>query len=389
MMVATVDHTSTADRCRSARIKARLLSQGIQDDSELFSIIGSFKEDNHAYDNGNWGVGRGRAVPSDIELPGGIVAKLHIRPTSRLRFARCGDTLVLRDGTKDLTECRLLPRPNFWNMPTGNGTPAHKLIQFYGASCLNLNIFSGCRFFDVDKACTFCSVQPTQILHRNVIVRKTPTELRDACDLAVRNDSVEWYLQTGGSYFDGDEEFSLHVAVLRQVQSVLPWRGRFRGNVALMPPRNLDRIKELYDLGVDHPSFNLEVWPRAAFEHFCPGKAQFVGFDHILRAMDHLVAIYGPGWGWCNFVAGLVPLEDQKQGFTAVAERGMIPGANVFHPDVGASLGTTMSSPSETYIIELYRHAAHLYHRYGYKPFFDARVLRNSLANEAYEGLLD
>ena len=29
---------------------------------------------------------------------------------------------------------------------------------------------------------------------------------------------------------------------------------------------------------------------------------------------------------------------------------------------------------------------AELYHKYNYKPFFDAGVLRNSLANEVYEG---
>jgi hypothetical protein len=82
-------------------------------------------------------------------------------------------------------------------------------------------------------------------------------------------------------------------------------------------------------------------------------------------------------------------LPAQKEGFTAVAERGIIPGANVFHPDVGANLGASVNSPSADYIIELYRHAAYLYRKHDYRPFFDARVLRNSLANEAYEGLLE
>ena len=44
---------------------------------------------------------------------------------------------------------------------------------------------------------------------------------------------------------------------------------------------------------------------------------------------------------------------------------------------------------SEEYILELYKYAAELYHKYGYHPFFDAGVLRNSLANEAYEGYFD
>jgi hypothetical protein len=378
-----------AERSRSAYVKGRLLSLGIQDHRELFRTLYPFKEDNYAYDNGNWGIGRGVAVPSEVELPGGIVVKLHIRPSSPLRLVRQGEELLVVDRHKELTNCRLLPRPKFWNLRTPSGIVAHQLIQLYGATCLNLNIYSGCQFFNVQKACGFCSVQPTQVLHHAVVVRKRPTDLRDACRLAVENDRVEWYLQTGGSYLNGDDEFAAHIAVLREVRAVLPWNGRFRGNVALMPPRDLSRIQELHELGVDHPSFNLEVWPRDAFERICPGKAEFVGFDHILRAMDRLVAVYGPGWGWCNFVAGLVPLKSLKEGFTAVAERGIVPGANVFHPDVGAALGEKMSSPSEDYIIELYRHASELYHRHGYKPFFDARVLRNSLANEAYEGLLD
>ena len=389
MIQAIVEQTSHADRCRSARVKARLLSCGVQQDMDLFRNLGEFKEDNLAYDNGNWGVGRGEVVPSDLELPGGIVAKLHVRPWSPLRLARAGNQLMIVEGTHELTECRILPQPKFWNLVTPSGIPARKLIQFYGATCLNLNIFSGCQFFDVDKQCGFCSVQPTQALHHAVVVRKAPIELRDACELAVKNDTVEWYLQTGGSHLNGDEEFDAHIRVLREVQPVVPWGGRFRGNVATMPPRDLGRIAELHELGVDHPAFNLEVWPEQAFDQFCPGKAKYVGFDHILSAFDKLVALYGPGWGWCNFVAGLVPLAAQKDGFTAVAERGIIPGANVFHPDVGATLGTSMDSPSTEYIIELYRHAAYLYHKYDFRPFFDARVLRNSLANEAYEGLLE
>ncbi len=172
------------------------------------------------------------------------------------------------------------------------------------------------------------------------------------------------------------------------MRTELPWEGRLRGNLALMPPRTLERLDRLYELGVDHPSFNLEVWPRSAFERVCPGKAEFVGYDHILKAYERLVALYGPGKLWCNFVAGLVPLREQMDGFTHMAEHGVIPGANVYHPDVRSPLGTSVPSPNEDYIVSLYQHAADLYRRHKYMPFFDAAVLRNSLANEAYEGLL-
>ncbi len=75
-------------------------------------------------------------------------------------------------------------------------------------------------------------------------------------------------------------------------------------------------------------------------------------------------------------------------GFTALAERGVVPGANIYHPEVNSPFGDAIPSPDEDFITRLYRHAANLYHRFGYMPFFDSAVLRNSLANEAYEDLL-
>ena len=220
------------------------------------------------------------------------------------------------------------------------------------------------------------------------MIRKSAADLADTCALAVQHDRVEWFLATSGSYLDGDVEFEAHIRVLHAVREKLPWGGRLRGNLSLMPPKTLSRLDELHQLGVDHPSFNIEAWPREAFERICPGKAEYVGFDHIFAAYDRVVELYGPGRAWCNFVGGLVPLSDQMNGFTALAERGIIPGANVYHPDVNSPLGNSQSSPSEDYIIRLYRHAAELYHRFGYKPFFDSAVLRNSLANEAYEDLI-
>ena len=118
-------------------------------------------------------------------------------------------------------------------------------------------------------------------------------------------------------------------------------------------------------------------------------ESHYVGFQHILNCYRHLVPIYGEGEVWCNFVAGLVPLEDIKAGFSFMAAMGVVPGANIYHPEVGSVLGRSIPSPDEEFIRSLYCHAGELYHKYGFKPYFDASVLRNSLANEAYEGLLD
>lgn len=378
-------------RRNSARTKVKLLAYGVRDDLQLFDSLTHFKEEHYAYDNGNWGVDKGRLVPSEVLLPGGIVSKIHVRPTSPLCLRQTKFGLHIVDqNEKLLSDASTLPRPNFWNYRTQGGTETKRLAHFYGATCLNYNIYSGCQFYGVGKPCKFCSVQPTQQLHNAVTIRKNATDLADTCKLAVANDRVEWILATGGSYLNGDAEFDAHIQVLQAVRECLPekWEGRFRGNLAMMPPKTLSRLDELYNLGVDHPSFNIEAWPQSSFERICPGKAEYVGFDHIMSAYERLVSLYGAGHAWCNFVGGLVSLQDQMDGFTALAQRGVIPGANIYHPDVGSPFGNTISSPSEDYIIRLYKHAAELYHKHGYKPFFDTAVLRNSLANEAFEDLL-
>ena len=71
-----------------------------------------------------------------------------------------------------------------------------------------------------------------------------------------------------------------------------------------------------------------------------------------------------------------------------MAEHGIVPGANIYHAEVGSCIGKSLGRIDENYVLNLYRYAAELYHKYNYKPFFDAGVLRNSLANEVYEGLL-
>jgi len=320
--------------------------------------------------------------------PSVTVASLYHQSQERITIVQDGGELLLEENGRILSTFSLLPRPRFWNFQTRSGIPCRRLANFYGANCLNFNIYSGCQFYDVGKPCRFCSVKPTQNRHGQVEIRKLPQDLADTCHLAVEHDDVQWYLATGGSYLDSDVEFDRHMEVARAVRDVLPWNGRLRGNLSMMPPRDLGRLAQMHEIGVDHPSFNLEAWPETAFAFFCPGKSQYVGFDHILTAYDSLVSLYGPGKAWCNFVAGLTPLDDLLAGFTAMAERGVIPGANVFHPDVGSPLGMSIPSPNADYIVAAYNGAAKLYHRYGYKPFFDASVLRNSLANEAYEGLL-
>ena len=133
------------ERKNSAYTKLKLLIYGVQDAPKIFlKFQSNFKEEHYAYDNGNWGVDKKRLTPTEILLPGGIVSKLHIRPDSPITLKEENNKLfILLDG-KYISEFKFLPRPNFWNYKTRNGTPTKNLAQMYGLNSLNFNIYSGC-----------------------------------------------------------------------------------------------------------------------------------------------------------------------------------------------------------------------------------------------------
>jgi hypothetical protein len=381
--------SNKSDLRRSARAKRDLLVYGVRDNAGLFSrYTRNFKEEHYAYDNGNWGVDKNRLVPTELALPGGIVSKLHIRPESPLHLVEDGGALLICNAGKEVSEFMFLEKPNFWKHTTSSGTPTKKLAQMYGLNCLNFNIYSGCEFHGQKLGCRFCSVQSTVQREDPVKIKKGAEELAEVCRLATDYDSFDYIIITGGSYLDGDREFDAHMEVIKAVRGRLPWDGRIRGNVSMMPPKSPERLIGLYENGVDNPSFNMEVWPESAFKTLCPGKAEYAGFGKMLDSLKTLAGYYGPGLVWSNFVAGITPLEDIKAGFSYMAENGVVPGANIYHAEVGSSIGASLGEIKKEYIHELYSFAAELYVKNNYKPFFNASILRNSLANEYYEGLL-
>jgi hypothetical protein len=378
-----------AERKNSAFTKLKLLINGVQDAPNIFKKFENiFKEEHYAYDNGNWGVDKNRLTPTEVLLPGGIVSKLHIRPDSPISLKEDNGKLYILLDNKVISEFKFLPRPNFWNFTIINGTPTKNLAQMYGLNSLNFNIFSGCEFWNVGKGCRFCSVKSTVCKDNPIEIKKSPQELADVCELVTKYDDINYIIVTGGSYFNQDEEFNAHMDVIKAIRYKLPWNGKIKGNISMMPPKDIKKLNQLYENEVENPSFNMEAWPKENFEKICPGKAEYVGFDHVVASLMYLQELYGPGKVWSNFVAGIVPLEDMKKGFTFMAERGIIPGANIYHAEVGSMIGKKLGRIDENYVLDLYKHAAELYHKYDYKPFFDAGVLRNSLANEVYEGLL-
>ena len=221
------------ERKNSAYAKLKLLIYGVKDAPEVFGKFqDTFKEEHYAYDNGNWGVDKKRLTPTELLLPGGIVSKLHIRPDSPLTLKEDSEKLYILLENKVLSEFRFLPRPNFWNVGTG---------------------------------CRVCSVKSTVSGDNPIEVKKSPEELADVCELATKYDDINYIIVTGGSHLNQDEEFQAHLDVIKAIKDKLPWGGKIKGNISMMPPKDLKKLDELYINKVENPSFNMEAWPKENF----------------------------------------------------------------------------------------------------------------------------
>ena len=381
---------------KSAILKLKLLLNGIRlDDSAYYGLGDIYKEYQYGYNDSNW-VKQSKCIviPSELILPGEIVVAPHLRPSSPYLIKRVeGAMYVIDERTGEfVSTVDYLPRPKIWDIGLSDGSKLKEYLNVYGANCLNLFIVANCDFWNEGMPCVFCSLQPTQKLHKEVVIRKSLEKIEEAVALAFESkDDFDWMIITGGSLKNRKIETKRYIDVLNAIKKYIPqrWNGRIKGNVALLPTDSEYDLMRLFETGIEHPSFNMEVWGADLFNSYCPGKEKYATFKALIETYKKSVKIWGSGQVWCNFVGGISPINDLKEGFRYMADLGVVPGANIFHLDpqaVGAKLG--LSEPSEEYVLEMYDCLSSLYKEYDYQPFFSHSVLRNSLSNEKFHGWL-
>lgn len=381
---------------KSAKLKLKLLINGIKIDESAFYGLGNiYKEYQYGYNDSNWIKQEKRQIiPSELVLPGQIVVAPHLRPDSPYVIKRIGDKMFVFDESSNDTISAIdyLPRPKIWDIKLSDGSKLKEYLNVYGANCLNLFIVANCDFWNEGLPCVFCSLQPTQKLHKEVVVHKPLEKIEEAITLAFENESnLDWMIITGGSLKDRRLEANRYYEVLSLIRKHIPdkWNGKIKGNAALLPSNREDDLERLFETGIEHPSFNLEVWGKELFNTYCPGKEKYASFTNLIETYKKAVNIWGPGQVWCNFVGGITPIQDLKDGFKFMADLGVVPGANIFHLDPKApGVGLGLCEPSEEYVIDMYQYLSSLYKEYDYKPFFSESVLRNSLSNETFNGWL-
>ena len=228
------------------------------------------------------------------------------------RLSSDGSGTVERDGTP-LAPIRLARAPRFYALSTADGIPYHHIALLHGTDVLASTVLQTCvRYADPARACTFCAIGQSLAAGRT-IARKTPAQLAEVAEAALRLDRVRHVTLTTGTPRSADRG----AAHLADCARAIKARTGLPVQAQCEPPDDLAWLERMREAGVDSLGMHLEAVDPAVRAAVMPGKAE-VGVERYFEAFAAAVRIFGRGQVSTYLIAGL---GDTSETLISTSER--------------------------------------------------------------------
>jgi radical SAM protein (TIGR04043 family) len=257
---------------------------------------------------------------------------------------------IYRDGIR-LAAATGAPRPKFYDLVTADGVP------YWQIGLMHLDSFAStvvqtCSYWATPDQCTFCGIELSLEAGRT-IVKKSPAQLAEVAVAARTLDgAVDATLTTGSS--NGRDRGARYVAKCGNAvkkSSGLPVEVQFE------PPRDLDVINEVHDLGIDSVGIHVETFDPQVLARVAPGKAR-TGIDRYFAAWERAVSLFGQGQVSTYVILGMgEDVEVTVAGCRRAIDMGVYPFVVPLRP-VAGSLMQDAEPPSAAYTDSVYRRVA-------------------------------
>lgn len=243
------------------------------------------------------------------------------------------------------------PRPKFYDLTTADGVP------YWQVGLMHLDSFAStvvqtCTYWATPDQCAFCGIELSLAAGRT-IVKKSPAQLAEVATAARELDgAVDATLTTGSS--KGVDRGARYVAKCGNAvkeSSGLPVEVQFE------PPRNLDVINEVHNLGIDSVGIHVETFDPSVLARVAPGKAR-TGIEGYFAAWERAVSLFGEGQVSTYVILGMG--EDPEltvAGCRRAIDMGVYPFVVPLRP-VAGSLMEDAQPPSASYTNRIYRRVA-------------------------------
>jgi len=241
-------------------------------------------------------------------------------------------------------------QPQFYSLSTAEGIPYWKIALLHGQDVLATTVLQTCRRYrDPATACQFCAIEQSLNADRT-IARKTPAQLAEVAEAAVRLDGVQHMVMTTGTPNSSDRGAAYLAESARAIKAAV--------NIPIQaqcePPDDFIWFERLKAAGVDSLGMHLEAVTPEVRARIMPGKAE-VSIDYYFLAFEAAVQVFGWGQVSTYLLAGLGDsLETLVETSAQLIQRGVYPFVVPFVPITGTPLAQ-QAAPNSEFMYALYQ----------------------------------
>ena len=251
-------------------------------------------------------------------------------------------------------------QPKFYSLTTADGVPYKQIALLHSHDVLATTVLQTCmRYSDAATACQFCAIGQSLAAGRT-IARKTPAQLAEVAEAAVRLDGVKHMVMTTGTPNTGDRG----TAYLSECAKAVKERVNLPIQAQCEPPDDFGWFNRLQESGVDSLGMHLEAVDPAVRARIMPGKAS-IPVEYYFEAFAAAVKVFGWGQVSTYLLAGL---GDDVPTLLAACERliatGVYPFVVPFVPISGTPLAHH-TPPNSKFMYSLYQQVGLMLNRAG------------------------
>lgn len=219
-------------------------------------------------------------------------------------------------------------RPRFYDLTTADGVSYEQIARLHGADVLATTVVQTCiRYAEADR-CRFCTIEES-LRAGATVAAKTPAQLAEVAEAAVRLDGVRQMVMTTGTTTGPDRGAR---ALARSVRAVLQAVPDLPIQVQCEPPGDLAWISTLHEAGATAIGIHVEALDDAVRQRWMPGKSS-VPMAEYEAAWDEAVRVFGRNRVSTYLLVGLGEDPDELiEGAGRLIDRGVYPFVVPFRP---------------------------------------------------------
>lgn len=270
------------------------------------------------------------------------------------------DVFEVREDNEKYADVKLMPRPQFYNGITADGTPRHKLGVIVGPGHLRSVVNQRCYYQQTGNACRFCAVRHWW----NADTIKTSEEIAATVAMGAAEGVVEHVSLTTATLNTPGKglEYLVETARLIQAKADVPIMLEFEPIEDFMLLESL--LIKAKQASVTTVSCNIECFDESLRPEIMPSKGR-IPIETYVKTWEKCQEIFGENEVFTVAIAGAGESDESiLRGIDMAASHGVMTFLVPHSPAIGA-IYEDMAAPSAARMLPLYSRAVEIFKRYG------------------------